>query len=205
MSTATARLSSGLFDRRRCVHDGDGDGDGGTGLLQVQGLADDVHPDVTDALLGFVYDPPADAGLDAFLRPLPRGEVVEAVQSAAARERRRRISGKTGQLSRLIPGAAKLNSTAEMLQAAARHVKLLQAQVGMLALMHSADEPKVPSIAEERMRALLASGGAQERLAGEGVCLVPTKLVHAIADDKAIRSNPAVERDLSFFMESLEQ
>ncbi|KAF0889619.1 hypothetical protein E2562_029293 [Oryza meyeriana var. granulata] len=136
------------------------------------------------------------------------GHHNQAVQSAAARERRRRISNKTAELSRLIPGAAKLNSTAEMLQAAARHVKLLQAQVGMLALMQSAGETKmVPSMAaqEERVHALLVSGGVQERLAGEGVCLVPTKLVHAIADDKAIKSNPVVNRDLSRFMESLEQ
>lgn len=64
----------------------------------------------------------------------------QAVQSAAARERRRRISSKTAELSRLIPGAARMNSTAEMLQAAARHVQLLQGQVGMLALIHSSGE-----------------------------------------------------------------
>ncbi|XP_006664569.1 transcription factor bHLH52-like [Oryza brachyantha] len=134
------------------------------------------------------------------------GRRHQAVQSAAARERRRRITGKTAELSRLIPGASRLNSTAEMLQAAARYVKLLQAQVGVLALMRSAGEAKkeVPSMAEERMHALLASGGAQERLAGEGMCLVPTKLVRAIAGDKAIKSSLAVKRDLNRFMESLE-
>jgi hypothetical protein len=191
----------------------------------------DVHPEVTDALLGFVYDPldPANAALDdllnlplhddaAFLRPLhgdgdtgddrhcaqrqracgdndtwraredigagqycndggnqqvpalpellnefvlplppppppPRaqlpepvafvrvadakkaaGNVSQTVQSAAARQRRKRISEKTAELSRLIPGGHKLN-TAEMLEEAARHVKFLQAQVGLLTLM----------------------------------------------------------------------
>jgi hypothetical protein len=177
----------------------------------------DLHPDVGDALLGFVYDPldPAvNAGLDAFLNipllsddpaaddddkqqpcakkprvggpeedswfdfaaadgtlgarhvpppalpelpaadfllPLPqpyppfaRGSDAQPArpsssgssQSAAARERRRRISEKTAELSRLIPGGHRLN-TAEMLQEAARHVKLLQAQVGMLALLRN--------------------------------------------------------------------
>jgi hypothetical protein len=55
-----------------------------------------------------------------------------------ARERRRRISEKTAELSRLVPGAHRLN-TAEMLQEAGRHVKLLQAQVGVLALMRAVE------------------------------------------------------------------
>ncbi|XP_066162103.1 uncharacterized protein [Oryza sativa Japonica Group] len=138
----------------------------------------------------------------------------QAVQSAAARERRRRISSKTAELSRLIPGAARMNSTAEMLQAAARHVRLLQAQVGMLALIHSSGEAKAASsMAASRehhqmmmMRALLASGGVQERLAGEGRCLVPTSLVRAIADDDAMAtSNPALSRDVNRFKDSLDQ
>ncbi|KAG2626050.1 hypothetical protein PVAP13_3KG384600 [Panicum virgatum] len=232
----------------------------------------DVHPEVTDALLGFVYDPldPANAALDdllnlpphdddddAFLRPihgdgegkverhcakkqracgdgawrglarigtsqqsndgcnqqvpeppnefvlplplplpppphplLPEapalvrvadankamGNVSQSVQSATARQRRKRISEKTAKLSRLIPGGRKMN-TAEMLEEAARHVKLLQAQVGVLALMRtvgSTDEKqneKVPSMAQEQMHALLVCGSVQERLAAEGKCL----------------------------------
>uniref|UniRef100_A0A0E0MCD8 BHLH domain-containing protein n=1 Tax=Oryza punctata TaxID=4537 RepID=A0A0E0MCD8_ORYPU len=49
----------------------------------------------------------------------------QAVQSAATREWRRRIINKTAELSRLIPGAARMNNTTEMLQAAARHIQLL--------------------------------------------------------------------------------
>ncbi|CAM0951207.1 unnamed protein product [Alopecurus aequalis] len=241
----------------------------------------DVHPDVGDALLGFVYDPldPAvNAGLDAFLGiprhddyddkqrcakkprargleedswldftaadgslgaqhvppalpefltefalPLPppppqvyppfvRGADAKKMQptagsngssqSAAARERRRRISDKTAELSRLIPGGHKLN-TAEMLQEAARHVKLLQAQVGMLALLQTVEDEKVPSMAQEKMHALLVCGGVQERLAAEGKCLVPRALVDTIAKDKAVRSNALVNRDFTRFMESL--
>uniref|UniRef100_A0ACD5Y5Q8 Uncharacterized protein n=1 Tax=Avena sativa TaxID=4498 RepID=A0ACD5Y5Q8_AVESA len=246
----------------------------------------DVHPDVGDALLGFVYDPldPAvNAGLDAFLDmplhddadaaddmqrcakkpraggikeedawfdftaadgtlgaqhappalpefltefvlPLPppppqayppfaRGADAKRTQaaavggngssqSAAARERRRRISEKTAELSRLIPGAHRLN-TAEMLQEAARHVKLLQAQVGMLALLQTVEEEKVPAMAQEKMHELLVCGGVQERLAAEGKCLVPRALVDTIAKDAAVRSNVLVNRDLNRFMDSL--
>ncbi|PNT64501.1 uncharacterized protein LOC104585091 [Brachypodium distachyon] len=265
--------------------------DGGRDVSYLQ----DVHPDVTDALLGFVYDPldPAvNAGLDEFLNlplhhdddddqkhrvnkkpraddgaawfdftatdaadgiatgqpwdnagaqpapevlpqfltefalPLPppppqvyppafvRGSDAKrlqanegrqqqpSTQSAAARERRRRISEKTAELSRLIPGGQKLN-TAEMLQEAARHVKLLQAQVGMLALLRTIEEEKVPAMAQEQMHALLVSGGVQERLAAEGKCLVPRQLVDAVAKDPAVKSNALVNRDLARFMESL--
>jgi hypothetical protein len=62
------------------------------------------------------------------------------VQSAVARERRRRISEKTAELSRIIPGGHRLNTT-EILQEAARHVKLLKAQVGMLALLQTVEVP----------------------------------------------------------------
>ena len=180
---------------------------------------DDVHSEVTDALLGFVYDPldasnaalddllslppPSDAAA-AFLAPLDgatradqnsgkrqrigggnqqvplmndeyvlqlplpppppvlttqvpeplvfvhgadsnknaSGGASQSVQKSAARQRRKRISEKTAELARLIPGAHKLN-TAEMLEEAARHVKLLQAQVGVLALMRAAGSSEV--------------------------------------------------------------
>lgn len=54
-------------------------------------------------------------------------------QSLAARQRRKRISNKTQDLGRLVPGGHKM-STAEMFQAAAKYVKFLQAQVGILSL-----------------------------------------------------------------------
>lgn len=62
----------------------------------------------------------------------------QSAPSAAARERRKRISEKTGELSRLVPGGRRLN-TAEMLREAGRHVRVLQAQVGVLALMRTID------------------------------------------------------------------
>lgn len=59
-----------------------------------------------------------------------------SAQSIAARERRRKITEKTQELGRMIPGCSKMN-TAEMLQAASKYVKYLQAQVGILELMGS--------------------------------------------------------------------
>ncbi|KAI4995324.1 hypothetical protein ZWY2020_035227 [Hordeum vulgare] len=132
------------------------------------------------------------------------GRVGQTPPSAAARERRRRISEKTAELSRLVPGGHRLN-TAEMLQEAGRHVKLLQAQVGVLALMRTLEleEKIVPPVARERMHALLSCGGVQERLAAEGKCLVPMKLVEAMAEDEAITSNALLIRDLTRFSELL--
>lgn len=54
-----------------------------------------------------------------------------SVQSIAARERRRRITEKTQELGKLIPGGHRMN-TAEMFQAASKYVKFLQAQVKVL-------------------------------------------------------------------------
>lgn len=65
----------------------------------------------------------------------PNGESLSA-QSIAARERRRKITEKTQELGKLIPGGSKMN-TAEMLQAASQYVKFLQAQVKLLQLMES--------------------------------------------------------------------
>ncbi|KAF8412766.1 hypothetical protein HHK36_000736 [Tetracentron sinense] len=51
--------------------------------------------------------------------------------------RRRKITEKTQELGKLIPGGNKMN-TAEMFQAAFKYVKYLQAQVGLLELMGKA-------------------------------------------------------------------
>jgi hypothetical protein len=244
---------------------------------------DGLHPEVSDALLGFVYDASTNAGgLDDLLHfpsrnaaaayttgptedeeqhcdkklraaacgqqkqqvpaesssraaaeevvppPQPRAFVRGGAdeknpgpgggntgQSAAAKARRKRISQKTAELSRLIPGGHRL-STADMLTEAARHVKLLQAQAGMLKLMRSASAggsssqneeqtaPVVITAAQEEMQhALLASGRVQQRLAAEGRCLVPTSLVRALARDEAVTSDTLLSRDLGRFIASL--
>lgn len=59
-----------------------------------------------------------------------------SAQSVAARERRRKITEKTQELGKLVPGGPKMN-TAEMLHAATKYVKHLQAQVGMLQLINT--------------------------------------------------------------------
>lgn len=56
-----------------------------------------------------------------------------SAQSIAARKRRRRITEKTQELGKLIPGSEKHN-TAEMFNAAAKYVKFLQAQLEILQL-----------------------------------------------------------------------
>lgn len=68
-----------------------------------------------------------------------QGMVVPAfksptAQSVAARVRRKKISDKTQELAKLIPGGTHMN-TAEMLLAAFKYVKFLQAQIGILAMM----------------------------------------------------------------------
>jgi dihydroxyacetone kinase len=63
----------------------------------------------------------------------PSTGVSLSAQSIAARERRRKITEKTQQLGKLIPGGNKMN-TAEMFQAASKYVKFLQAQIGILEL-----------------------------------------------------------------------
>ncbi|XP_071933273.1 transcription factor bHLH52-like [Coffea arabica] len=57
-------------------------------------------------------------------------------QSIAARQRRRKITEKTQELGKLIPGGQKMN-TAEMFQAASKYIKFLQAQVGILETLAS--------------------------------------------------------------------
>ena len=63
---------------------------------------------------------------------------------------------------------------------------------------------KVPSMAQEQMHALLVRGSVQERLAAEGKCLVPRKLVDAVASDSSVKSNALVSRDLGRFVASLQ-
>ena len=59
-----------------------------------------------------------------------------SAQSVAARERRRKITEKTQELGKLVPGGSKMN-TAEMLTAAYNYIKFLQAQMGIFEFMGS--------------------------------------------------------------------
>lgn len=59
------------------------------------------------------------------------GAKTLSAQSIAARERRRRITEKTQELGKLIPGGQKMN-TAEMFQAAYKYIKYMQTQLSVL-------------------------------------------------------------------------
>ncbi|PIA42618.1 hypothetical protein AQUCO_02000213v1 [Aquilegia coerulea] len=122
-------------------------------------------------------------------------------QSIAARQRRRKISEKTQELGKLIPGSSRMNSTAAMFQAAYKYVQYLQAQVGILQLMHqqgSNNQENVPLI-EEGLEVLLASPSIQEKLYSEEKCLVPQDfVVETLAkDNEIIQSNPSISKDIA--------
>ncbi|RID67005.1 hypothetical protein BRARA_D02111 [Brassica rapa] len=115
-------------------------------------------------------------------------------QSIAARERRRRIADKTQELTKLIPGGQKLN-TAEMFQAAAKYVKFLQSQVGILQMMQTAK--KGISDAEIETQVLLGSQAIQEKLSTEEVCLVPCEMVQELTSEESTCRNPKISGEIT--------
>ncbi|KAG5396381.1 hypothetical protein IGI04_018195 [Brassica rapa subsp. trilocularis] len=116
-------------------------------------------------------------------------------QSIAARERRRRIAEKTHELTKLIPGGQKLN-TAEMFQAAAKYVKFLQSQVGILQMMQTAKKTHTSDV-EIETRVLLGSQAIQEKLSTDEVCLVPCEMVRDLASEESIWRNPMIFREIN--------
>ncbi|URD83828.1 HLH [Musa troglodytarum] len=141
-----------------------------------------------------VAAPPPARGIPACDGERKSGAGCLSAQSVAARARRKRISEKTQELGRLIPGGNKMN-TAEMFQAAYKYVEFLQAQVGILGLMGSSKGWKAPQQVEQKLQALLASTAVQEKLSGEGRCIVPEAVIGAMSAD----------RDLDRFIESSRQ
>ncbi|RZR79033.1 hypothetical protein BHM03_00004611 [Ensete ventricosum] len=156
-------------------------------------------PELMAELLLAATPPPA-RGILACDGERKSGAGCLSAQSVAARVRRKRISEKTQELGRLIPGGNKM-STAEMFQAAYKYVKFLQAQVGILGLMGSIKGWKAPKQVEQKLQALLASTAVQEKLSGEGRCIVPEAVIGAMSADRDIESNPPVSRDLDRFVE----
>ncbi|KAF8110168.1 hypothetical protein N665_0086s0009 [Sinapis alba] len=116
-------------------------------------------------------------------------------QSIAARERRRRIADKTHELTKLIPGGQKLN-TAEMFQAAAKYVKFLQSQVGILQMMQTTKKMQMSDV-EIETYVLLGSQAIQEKLSTDEVCLVPCGMVRDLASEESIWSNPMISREVN--------
>ncbi|KAJ6770795.1 TRANSCRIPTION FACTOR BHLH83-RELATED [Salix purpurea] len=132
------------------------------------------------------YAPNPNTGLPEFFsrNPSPR------TYSIAARERRRKITEKTQDLGKLIPGGHKMN-TAEMFQAASKYVKFLQAQIGVLELMGST---------QELQTLLITSPTIQEKLYSEEKCLVPRDFVQTIANDCQIQSKPLIIEEIDQFL-----
>ncbi|XP_010478497.1 PREDICTED: transcription factor bHLH52-like [Camelina sativa] len=117
-----------------------------------------------------------------------------SAQSIAARKRRRRITEKTHELGKLIPGSQKHN-TAEMFQAAAKYVKFLQAQIEIFQLKQT--NTWESSKVGREMQFLLASQGIQEKLSTEEVCVVPREMVQVLKAEECILRNPRISRDLN--------
>ncbi|XP_074381167.1 transcription factor bHLH53-like [Apium graveolens] len=103
-------------------------------------------------------------------------------QSVAARIRRRKITEKTQELGKLIPGGHKMN-TAEMFQASFKYIKLLQAQVGVLQLMQ---EEKEEGMYSKEFEALVTSPQIQEKLYSAEKCLIPTNFVRKLDPETSI-------------------
>ncbi|KAM7530362.1 hypothetical protein LguiB_033772 [Lonicera macranthoides] len=126
-----------------------------------------------------------------------------SAQSMAARQRRRKISEKTQELGKLIPGGQKMN-TAEMLQAASKYVKFLQAQVGILEIMGSIQENEEPMKSKE-LQVLVTSPLIQEKLYSEEKCLVPKQFVKALTNDVFLQSNPWIHKEINLFLQSIDK
>ncbi|KAA8514785.1 hypothetical protein F0562_017964 [Nyssa sinensis] len=124
----------------------------------------------------------------------PNGESLSA-QSVAARQRRRKITEKTQELGKLIPGGHKMN-TADMFQAAFNYINYLQAQLGILQLMASILKNEEAFHLQE-LHFLVGSPLIQEKLYSEDKCLVPKQFVQTLADDPELQSNPMIFRDIN--------
>nr|CAA8286898.1 Unknown [Brassica rapa]CAA8287865.1 Unknown [Brassica rapa]CAA8392482.1 Unknown [Brassica rapa]CAA8404162.1 Unknown [Brassica rapa] len=116
-------------------------------------------------------------------------------QSMAARERRRRIAEKTHELTKLVPGGQKLN-TAEMFQAAAKYVKFLQSQVGILQMMQTTKKTQGITDVEIETQFLLESQAVQEKLSMKELCLVPCEIVRDLTSEESIWRNPKISREI---------
>ncbi|OAY47099.1 hypothetical protein MANES_06G052000v8 [Manihot esculenta] len=110
-----------------------------------------------------------------------QAEGALSAQSIAARERRRKITEMTQELGKLVPGGNKMN-TAEMLQAASKYVKFMQAQVKLLQLMEPMHQEL--NLHMQELQILLASPTVQEKLYSQEKCLVPRELLQTIANNE---------------------
>ncbi|CAH9137772.1 unnamed protein product [Cuscuta epithymum] len=104
-------------------------------------------------------------------------------QSIAARERRRRITEKTQELAKLIPGGQKMN-TAEMFQAAYNYIKFMQTQVSVLQSCLSPSQENEETFMNEELETLVGSSLIQEKLYSKDKCLVPEKFIQTLPNSQ---------------------
>ncbi|KAL0300527.1 UNVERIFIED_CONTAM: Transcription factor [Sesamum radiatum] len=172
--------------------------------FKPDGLHDYLPEVVIPTLAEFSTLPPVYSGGSVscethVTKPVSGGSL--SAQSIAARQRRRKITEKTQELGKLIPGGQRMN-TAEMFQAAYKYIKYLQAQVGILEFMGSYYpqlmrwtyiQEEGESVESEEVHGLLESWLIQEKLYSTEKCLVPQKLVEEVASDhQFFESKPQV-------------
>ncbi|XP_045802748.1 transcription factor bHLH53-like [Trifolium pratense] len=116
-------------------------------------------------------------------------------QSIVARERRRKITEKTQELGKLVPGGPKMN-TAEMLIGAANYVKFLQAQVGMLQVMGTLSKEEKEPPPSQDIHKLLVSPFVQEKLYLEEKCFVTKEFITTLTNHDNVRSKPTILKGL---------
>ncbi|XP_019232689.1 PREDICTED: transcription factor bHLH53-like isoform X2 [Nicotiana attenuata] len=115
-----------------------------------------------------------------------------SAQSIAARQRRKKITEKTQELGKLIPGGHRMN-TAEMLQATFKYVKFLQAQVGLLEFMGSHQE-NGKSYETPDLQKLVGSALVQEKLYSSDNCLVPKVFLEELDKNHEFQHSQSVHQ-----------
>ncbi|KAK4285669.1 hypothetical protein QN277_002337 [Acacia crassicarpa] len=132
--------------------------------------------------------------------PLPPVQPPVSPQSVAARKRRKKIAEKTVELGKMVPGGNEMN-TADMLVAASKYVKYLQAQVSMLQLMNNTPtEDKAASWSDnqnQHLQAMLGSERVEEKLYLQEKCIVPQHLITTLTNHADIQTKPSILKDLN--------
>ncbi|KAL2903062.1 Transcription factor bHLH53 [Bienertia sinuspersici] len=136
-------------------------------------------------------------GMNYYSNNVEDNKINKAVstQSKAARERRRKITEKTQELGKLIPGGSKLN-TAEMFQAAAKYVKFMQAQLGILQSINSLQQEGVKEAKLNNNLQMLTSKLVQEKLYAKEKCLVPLDFLPMLEENCDSKTNPSISQQI---------
>ncbi|GAA0169969.1 hypothetical protein LIER_40858 [Lithospermum erythrorhizon] len=206
-------LSNKFLKRQKCYYEddncsyGNNNNNGPTGNYYYMKTPSFQCHDLKQAQLPSLFTPPQyfqEQSFSSIGNNTTKGcnskerESSVTAQSIAARTRRKKISDKTVKLSKLIPGGSnKMNSTAEMLHAAFKYVKFMQAQVGILQTMSSFQEVHGSLDNEEKdegnfrqnnLEELVTSGKIQDKLSSMEKCLVPIDFIKELAKDGSFNS-----------------